>query len=76
MDRVPYVNVVGSVMDAMVCYRPDIAFAISQVSRYMSNLGKKTLGGSKMCHAILEWYQESVHLLQKQRSMCRRLHGC
>ena len=41
MDRVPYVSAVGSVMYAMVCCRPDIAFAVSQVSRYMSNLGKE-----------------------------------
>ena len=40
-DGVPYASVVINVMYAMVCYRPDIAFAISQVSRYMSNPGKE-----------------------------------
>ena len=33
MERVPYANAVGSVMYAMVCCRPDIAYDVSQVSR-------------------------------------------
>lgn len=37
MDKVPYANVIGSVMYVMVCTRPDLAFAISTLSRYMSN---------------------------------------
>ena len=41
MDRVPYASAVGSVMYAMICYRPNIAFTVSQVSRYMSNLEKE-----------------------------------
>ena len=37
--NVPYLLVVGSLMYAMVCTRPDIAQAVGVVSRYMSNLG-------------------------------------
>ncbi|GAA0173320.1 hypothetical protein LIER_41501 [Lithospermum erythrorhizon] len=37
MDKVPYASVVGSLMYAMVCTRPDIAHAVGVVSRYMSN---------------------------------------
>ncbi|XP_057550530.1 secreted RxLR effector protein 161-like [Amaranthus tricolor] len=40
MVRIPYTSAVGSVMYAMVCSRPDIAHAVSLVSRYMSNPGK------------------------------------
>ena len=40
MARVPYASVVGSLMYAMVCTRPDISQAVSMVSRYMHNLGK------------------------------------
>ena len=40
MSRVPYVSVVGSIMYAMVCTRPDISNAVSVVSRYMDNPGK------------------------------------
>ncbi|RVW84134.1 Retrovirus-related Pol polyprotein from transposon TNT 1-94 [Vitis vinifera] len=40
MKSVPYSSVVGSLMYAMVCTRPDLAFAVSVVSRFMSNPGK------------------------------------
>ena len=40
MEDIPYSCVVGSVMYAMVCSRPDIAQAVSMVSRYMSNPSK------------------------------------
>ena len=40
MERVPYSSVVGSLMYLMVCTRPDLAHAVSLVSRYLSNAGK------------------------------------
>ena len=36
MSSVPYASVVGSLMYAMVCTRPDIAHAVGVLSRYMS----------------------------------------
>ncbi|KAL0415516.1 UNVERIFIED_CONTAM: Retrovirus-related Pol polyprotein from transposon TNT 1-94 [Sesamum latifolium] len=38
-EHVPYSNAIGSVMYLMVCTRPDIAYAVSCLSRYMSNAG-------------------------------------
>ena len=40
MSRVPYASAVGSIMYAMTCTRPDVAFALSMVSRYQGNPGK------------------------------------
>ena len=40
MAKIPYANAVGSLMYAMVCTRPDIAYSMSLVSRFMSNPGK------------------------------------
>ncbi|XP_073014568.1 secreted RxLR effector protein 161-like [Primulina eburnea] len=40
MTNVPYASVVGSVMYAMICTRPDLAYAVSMVSRFMANPGK------------------------------------
>ena len=41
MRRVPYASAVGSLMYAMVCTRPDIAYAVGVVSRFLSNLGRQ-----------------------------------
>ena len=41
MSRVPYASVVGSLMYAMVCTRPNIAHAVGVLSRYMSKPGKE-----------------------------------
>ena len=40
MRKVPYQSAVGSLMYAMVCTRPDIAYAVGVVSRFMKNPGK------------------------------------
>ncbi|KAE8684024.1 hypothetical protein F3Y22_tig00111160pilonHSYRG00030 [Hibiscus syriacus] len=41
MAKVPYSNAVGCLMYAMVCTRPDLAHAVSQVCKYMSKPGKQ-----------------------------------
>ncbi|KAI3718291.1 hypothetical protein L6452_19155 [Arctium lappa] len=41
MARVPYSSAVGSLMYAMICTRPDLAYVVSMVSRYMANSGKE-----------------------------------
>ena len=40
MQNVPYASAVGNLMYAMVCTQPDIAQAVSTVSRFMSNPGR------------------------------------
>ena len=40
MKKVPYANVVGSLMYAMLCTRPDISYAVGMVNRYQSNPGE------------------------------------
>ena len=41
MSKVPYASIIGSLMYAMVCTRPDIAHAVRVVSRFMSRPGKQ-----------------------------------
>ncbi|KAH9733862.1 Integrase catalytic domain-containing protein [Citrus sinensis] len=41
MKRIPYSSAVGSIMYAMVCTRPDVAYGIGLVSRFMGNPGKE-----------------------------------
>ena len=39
--KIPYASVLGSIMYAMFCSRPDLSYAVSMLSRFMSNPGKK-----------------------------------
>jgi len=58
MSRVPYASAVGSLMYAMACIRPDIAYAVNIVSQFMSiqesNIGKQLSG----CYSICEGLQD------------------
>lgn len=40
MQNFSYASMVGSMMYAMVCLRPDLIYPVSLVSRFMSNSGK------------------------------------
>ena len=40
MTHVPYASAVGSLMNAMVCTRPDLSQVVSMVSRYMHDPGQ------------------------------------
>ena len=41
MSAIPYVSAIGSLMYAMICTRPNIAYAVSITSRYQSNPGSE-----------------------------------
>jgi hypothetical protein len=41
MESIPYASVVGSLMYAQTCTRPDISFAVGMLGRYQSNLGRE-----------------------------------
>ncbi|XP_073056988.1 secreted RxLR effector protein 161-like [Primulina eburnea] len=41
MKRVPYASSVGSLMYLMVCTRPDMAYSVCVVSRFMANPGEE-----------------------------------
>ena len=47
MANVPYRQAVGSLMHLMVCTRPDLAYPVSVLSRYMQNPGLKHWEGVK-----------------------------
>ena len=40
MSKVPYASVVGCLMYAMVCTRPDLAQGVSVASKFLANPGK------------------------------------
>src|SRR4051812_3675682 len=55
MNSIPYANIVGSLMYVMVCTRPDIAYAVSLVSRYMANPGKAHWQALKWILRYINW---------------------
>ncbi|KAL4340139.1 hypothetical protein GQ457_08G024220 [Hibiscus cannabinus] len=69
MKNIPYAYVVGSLMYAQVCTKPDIAFAVGMLGRYQSNPGidhwraaKKVLRYLKETKEYLLTYKRSDHL--------------
>ena len=41
MERIPYASMIGSIIYAMICTRPDVAYALSVTSRFQAGLGEK-----------------------------------
>lgn len=41
IDSIPYASIVGYLMYVMVCNKPNIAYEVSLVSRYMAILGNE-----------------------------------
>ncbi|KAJ9544434.1 hypothetical protein OSB04_024141 [Centaurea solstitialis] len=40
MKSIPYASAIGSIMYAMICTRPDVAYSVSVTSRYQQNPGE------------------------------------
>ena len=40
MSRISYASMIGSIMYAMLCIRPDVSYALSITSRYQANPSK------------------------------------
>lgn len=54
MQNIPYAPVVGSLMYAQVCTRPNIAFAVGMLGRYQSNPGLDHWKGAKKVMRYLQ----------------------
>ena len=54
MENVSYAALVGSLMYAQVCTRPDISFAVNMLSRYQSNAGQEHwIAGKKVLRYLM-----------------------
>ncbi|XP_070013746.1 secreted RxLR effector protein 161-like [Nicotiana sylvestris] len=69
MESIPYSSIVGSLMYAQTCIRPDISFAVGMLGRYQSNPGidhwkaaKKILRYLKGTKDYMLMYRRSKHL--------------
>ncbi|KAJ8768820.1 hypothetical protein K2173_023724 [Erythroxylum novogranatense] len=69
MESIPYASVVGSLMYAQTCTRPDISFVVGMLGRYQSNPGldhwkatKKVLRYLQGTKDYMLTYRKSTHL--------------
>ncbi|KAJ9567049.1 hypothetical protein OSB04_003015 [Centaurea solstitialis] len=53
MKSVPYASAIGSIMYAMLCTRPDVAYSVSVTSRYQQNPGEPHWVAVKNIHKYL-----------------------
>ena len=60
MAKVPYASAIGSLMYAMLCTRPDIAYVVSVTSRFQSNPGLEHWVAVK---AILKYLRRTKDLV-------------
>jgi hypothetical protein len=69
MANFPYVSVVGSLMYAMVCTRPDIAHVVGVLSRYMSTLWEGALDDCQESIQVFVWHKRLCYMIL--RKTCR-----
>ncbi|KAM1899939.1 hypothetical protein ACFX14_028942 [Malus domestica] len=73
MDEKPYASLVGSLMYAQVCTRPDLSFTISVLGRFQSNAGEAHWNAAKR---ILRYLQRTKdHMLVYKRTESLVLEG-
>ena len=66
MSKIPYASAVGCLMYVMVCTRPDLAHAVSTVSRYMANPGREHWNAVKWIFRYLKGTTEHEILFSRQ----------
>jgi len=54
MESIPYASLVGSLMYASTCTRPDISFVVGMLGRYQSNPGKIHWIAGKKIFSVFE----------------------
>ena len=72
MTKVPYASAIGSLMYAMLCTRPNIAYAVSVTSRFQSNPGLEHWVAVK---AILKYLRRTKDLILTYRGGDLQLTG-
>ena len=65
MTRVPYVNVIGSLMYIMMCTMPNISYTVGLVSRFQLNPGQKHWSAIKRFWHILKALQIILYAIKE-----------
>ena len=65
MITIPYSSLVGSLMYAQVCTRPDIAFVVGMLGRYLSNPGSQHWKAAKKVLMYLQGTKDLMLTYQR-----------
>jgi hypothetical protein len=60
MQSIPYASIVGSLMYAQVCTRPDISYAVSVLGRYLNDPG---LSQSTVAKKVLRYLKGTKNFM-------------
>ena len=66
IEKIPYASVIGSLIYAQVCTRPDIAYIVGMLGRYLSNRGMDHWKAAKRVMRYLQRTKD--YMLTYQRS--------
>ena len=69
MENIPYASVVGSLMYAQVCTRPDIAFIVGVLGRYLSNPGQAYWVAAKKVMRYLQQTNDYMLVYRKMENL-------
>ncbi|GAB2268162.1 hypothetical protein Dimus_038698 [Dionaea muscipula] len=75
MENIPYARLVGSLMYAQVCTRPDISFAVSMLSRYQSNAGHEHWVAGKKVLRYLKQTRDHMLVYRKLEDRELKIEG-
>ncbi|KAH9688238.1 Integrase catalytic domain-containing protein [Citrus sinensis] len=65
MEKIPYSSAIGSLMYAQVCTRPDIAFMVGMLGKYLSNPGMDHWKAAKRVMRYLQRTKEYMHTYRR-----------
>ena len=69
MEEIPYASVVGSLMYAQTCTRPDISFAVGMLGRYQSNPGMDHWKAAKKVMRYLQGTKDFMLTFRRSDSL-------
>ena len=69
MENIPYASVVGSLMYAQTCTRPDISFVVGMLGRYQSNPGVHHWKAAKKVLRYLQGTKEDMLIYRRSNNL-------
>ena len=69
MNNIPYASIVGNIMYVQICTKPDIAFVVSMLGIYQSNLGMDHWRAAKKVLRYLQGTKEYMLMYRRTNNL-------